>query len=137
MPANHREGHTTAVERMPSGIYLPPNAVRTALRIVVDATTLDDDQIGELVDVFARLQLHHPYVKPIFLVSAMEPSELSAAGFMYETVIPESSWRSLKMRAPYRDYVERRVYELIKVYSAHRFGAYTAGMDIPRWFYER
>lgn len=137
MSPSQRVGHSTAVERMPSGIYLPPNAVRTALRIAIEATTLDDDQIGELVDVFARLQLHHPYVKPIFLVSAMEPSELSAAGFMYETVIPESSWRSLKMRAPYSDYIERRVYELIKVYSAHRFGAYTAGMVIPRWFYER
>ena len=78
MPAIQREGHATAVEIMPSGIYLPPNAVSTALRIVVEATTLDDDQIGELVDVFARLQLHHPYVKPIFLVSAMKPSELSA-----------------------------------------------------------
>lgn len=137
MSASQRAGHTTAVERMPSGIYLPPNAVKTALRIVVDATTLVDNQIGELVDAFARLQLHHPYVKPIFLISAMKPVELSAAGFMYETVVPANTWKSLTMITTYREYVERRIVEMIKVYSAHRSGAYTAGMDIPRWFYER
>lgn len=137
MTASQRADHSVAVEQMPSGIYLPPNAVKSALRIVVDATTVADDRIDDMVDAFARLQLHHPYVKPIFLVSAMKPGELSAAGFMYETVIPASTWKSLSMGTTYREYVERRIFEMIKVYSAHRSGAYTQGMDIPRWLYER
>lgn len=126
-----------ALERMPSGVFLPPNAVKSSTRIVVDATRFSEAQIPELVEKFALVQLHFPYVKPIFLISALSPGELSSAGFIYETVMPEASWTTMGMDSTYREYKERRLTEMIKVYAAARIGTIAPGTEIPRWFYER
>ena len=126
-----------ALQDMPSGIYLPPNAVRTSVRVAVEATKHTDDEVNELVDQFAFVQLRYPYIKPIFLISALEPKELTKAGFIYETVIPESTWSLLDSPSTYQDYKERRFYEMIEVYQAHRMVSSEPGHAIPRWVYER
>lgn len=126
-----------ALEMMPSGIFLPNDAVHTSERILVQATEFADQDIPELVDGFVQVQLHYPYVKPVFLISALNPGELSRAGFIYETVLTESWWRGLEMEATYREYVERRVHEMISVYRTSRFAAIQPGQEIPRWLYER
>lgn len=126
-----------ALEMMPSGIFLPKDAIRTSNRILVDATEFADDDIPELVDRFVQVQLRYPYVKPMFLISALNPGELSRAGFVYETVLTKSWWGELGMEATYREYVERRVHEMISVYKTSRFSAIQPGQEIPRWLYER
>lgn len=118
-------------------ICLPPNAVRSSMRVVVDATGLTNDEIPEAVDRFVFLQLSFPYVKPIFLISALDPAALSNAGFMYETVLPESSWNKIRLDASYREYKERRVFEMVTVYQPERMGSIQPGEQIPRWMYER
>lgn len=126
-----------ALKEMPSGIYLPPNAVRTSVRVAVEATKHTDEEVNELVDQFAYVQLRYPYIKPIFLISALEPSELTRAGFIYETVIPESTWVLLDSPSNYQDYKDRRFYEMIEVYQAQRMVSSEPGQAIPRWVYER
>lgn len=126
-----------ALEMMPSGIFLPKDAVHASNRILVDAVEFADEDIPELVDKFVLMQLHYPYVKPVFLISALNPGELSRAGFIYETVMTESSWNELGMEATYREYTERRVHEMISVYRTSRFSAIQPGQTIPRWLYER
>lgn len=122
---------------MPSGIFLPKDAVHTSNRILVDATEFGDEDIPELVEEFVQVQLHYPYVKPVFLISALNPGELSRAGFIYETVLTKSWWGELGMEATYREYVERRVHEMITVYRTTRFSVIQPGQEIPRWLYER
>lgn len=126
-----------ALEMMPSGIFLPQNAVHTSNRILINAVELTDEDIPELVDKFALLQLHYPYVKPIFLISALNPGELTRAGFIYETALTESSWNELGIEATYREYAERRVHEMIAVYKTGRVSAIAPGQEVPRWLYER
>jgi len=126
-----------ALEMMPSGIFLPKDAVHTSNRILVDATELADVEIPELVDKFVQMQLHYPYVKPVFLISALQPGELSRAGFIYETALTKYWWEELGIEATYREYVERRVHEMISVYRTSRFTAMQPGQEIPRWLYER
>lgn len=126
-----------ALEMMPSGIFLPKDAVHTSNRVLVDATELADEDIPELVDKFVQLQLRYPYVKPVFLISALNPGELSRAGFIYETVLTEAWWGELGIDATYREYVERRVHEMISVYKTSRFSEIQPGQEIPRWLYER
>lgn len=137
MAAQKKDGLTAALEQMPSGIYLPPNARKSAMRVIVDATAFADDQIDQLVEQFALMQLHFPYVKPIFLISAMAPGALSAAGFMYETVTPEATWRDLAAPGTYREYKERRVVEMLNTYQANRVHVQEPSSRIPRWLYER
>lgn len=137
MKFQQSQAHDVAVAIMPSGIFLPHNAVDTALRVMVDATQFNDVELADLVDSFADIQMHHPYVKPIFLVATLDPAHLSAAGFMYETVMPESAWSQMCMTASYQEYKERRISEMISVYSANRAGTLAPGANVPRWFYER
>jgi hypothetical protein len=126
-----------AVQRMPSGHFLPPNAVRSAVRVVVDATEHTDADIPEMVERFAYAQLAYPYIKPVFLISALEPLELTRAGFLYETVVPESGWDEVAMGNSYEDYKQRRFHEMITVYRAQRMGKVVPGEAVPRWMYER
>ncbi|MGO1736747.1 MAG: hypothetical protein ACTHZ9_10565 [Leucobacter sp.] len=126
-----------ALEMMPSGIFLPKDAVHTSNRVLIEAVEFADQDLPDLVDKFVQMQLHYPYVKPIFLISALSPGELSRAGFIYETVLTESSWEELGIEATYREYTERRVHEMISVYRTSRFSVIRPGQEIPRWLYER
>lgn len=137
MPTTRADSATEALEMMPSGIYLPPNAVKTSLRIAVDATAHTDQDIPDLVDRFSAVQLRFPFIKPVFLVSALDPAELTRAGYIYETVIPEAAWDKLDAPATYKEYQERRFHEMIVVYQAQKMVTVEPGEDLPRWIYER
>lgn len=128
---------TNAVEQLPSGVFLPSNAVRSARRVVVDATAFSDAQIKDLVDSFAELQLLHPYFKPIFLISAMHPEALLRSEYLFETVVQESSWPLSRQAGQYQDHVERRLIEMMHVYRTDRAGTIRPGENVPRWLYER
>lgn len=126
-----------ALEQMPSGIYLPPNAVRDSSRIIVDATQYSAEELSELTNKFAYAQLKYPFIKPIFLISALNPTVLSEAGFIYETVMPQTAWGRLGTGVPYAEYIARRFHEMVKVFRAHKMGRINPGEVIPRWMYER
>lgn len=127
-----------ALEMMPSGVFLPPNATHSSDRVLIVAVQHSNDDILELVNKSAMMQLHYPYVKPVFLISAQNPGELTRAGFIYETVMPESAWGMvLGMEASHREYMERRVHEMISVYIVSRVAEILPGQEIPRWLYER
>lgn len=127
----------TAASRVRSGIALPPNAVRSSIRLVVEAADFSSDELNPLADDFMEIQLHYPFVKPIFLISAMDPRSLAEAGFLFETAMTRAAWSNLQASASYEEYVERRVSEMIAVYSAERAGRLAPGARVPRWFYER
>ncbi|WP_392508043.1 glycosyltransferase [Naumannella halotolerans] len=128
---------TDSLERMPSGIYLPPNATKSSIRVVIDATTHTDAEIPGLVDDIAHIQLKYPYIKPVFLTSALDSVALSRAGYMYETVVSAERWHTLGTDMSHDEYVERRFYEMIAVYQPQRMARLTPGEKIPRWIYER
>lgn len=127
----------SAAMRFRSGIALPRNAVTSSLSLVVEATEFTNEDLGSLVDDFMSVQMHYPFIKPTFLISAMNPAPLNDAHFNFETAMTRSAWSLLKMTASYEEYVERRVSEMITVYSAQRAGRLTPGARVPRWFYER
>lgn len=126
-----------ALKMMPSGNYLPTDAVHRSSRILIDAVDLDDEDIPWLVEKFVALQLHYPYLKPVFLITALSPQELSRAGFIYETALTPSAWEGLGVGASYREYAERRVHEMMAVYKTTGYWAVQPGREIPRWLYER
>lgn len=127
-----------ALEMMPSGVFLPPNATHSSDRVLINAVYHTDEDIPELVNKSAMMQLHYPYVKPVFLISAQNPGELTRAGFIYETVMAESAWNTfLGMEASHREYMERRVHEMISVYMVSRVAEILPKQEIPRWLYER
>lgn len=72
-PSKDAPNLTFALERIPSGAFLPPNALRTAVRLVIDATDHRDSDIAALADEFVYTQLKYPYIKPVFLISALDP----------------------------------------------------------------
>ncbi|TDT29959.1 glycosyltransferase [Naumannella halotolerans] len=126
-----------SLERMPSGISLPSNAVKSAIRVVIDATTHGDADIPGLVDHITHVQLRYPYIKPVFLISALNSAALTRAGYMYETVVPADKWEALGTAMSHSEYVERRFYEMITVYQPQRMARIRPGEALPRWIYER
>lgn len=126
-----------ALAMVPSGRYLPTNAFAGALRILVVIADHDADQLSDFATGLLELQLHHPYLKPVLLITALDPEPLSAAGFLYETAMSEQMWERAGFVASHADYLDERIAEMAATYLVARTVRLGPGEAMPRWILDR
>jgi hypothetical protein len=102
-----------------SGPYLPRRARRKARRPLLVATGHDDLALADLVEHVLAVQLHHPYLKPVFLVGRVDTASLRDSGLQYESCLLDDELQALDLDVPSFVYRQGRIDTMRAIYHPH------------------
>jgi hypothetical protein len=123
-----------AVAKISSGLYVPRQARRDALCVLIVAVDHDAEEVDRLLEHVARAQLEQPVFKPIFLITGGHVDALRRLAFQYETLMTESEWTSVDAGVSFATYRRRRIEEMRAVYLPQQIVITSPGATVGPWF---